>query len=290
MGNARRIYHWVARIAVVNDRNDRKVCILWHCRGVKVPERCDTGEWFQLIDVHDLRTWGRARGRDITAVHGGRRDHSAVVEVHRILLHGHAGFLRRIDRNAERNSHEGRVVGVIEVSMPEKDGFRTKTNQIFHNQRRSTRYSLRSMDIRIQQDHPSLERHGVGRIREPGEDDFVIPYASRVRIDILGAEEELASPDQVRVGFSTLGACTDGKQKREHQGAKDNRVGPFHVIPPFGQDHLILMPSQDDVYGLEDALYSQVVKYFFLMTGISFSYVDSFAPVWRADHFFRRGD
>jgi len=48
------------------------------------------------------------------------------------------------------------------------------------------------------------------------------------------------------------------------------------------------MQSQDDVYGLEDALYSQVVKYFFLMTGISFSYGDSFAPesfVWRADHF-----
>jgi len=38
---------------------------------------------------------------------------------------------------------------------------------------------------------------------------------------------------------------------------------------------MILMQSQDDVYGLEDALYSQVVKYFFLMTGISFSYGDS---------------
>jgi len=48
------------------------------------------------------------------------------------------------------------------------------------------------------------------------------------------------------------------------------------------------MQSQDDVYGCEDALYSQVVKYFFLMTGIIFSYDDSFAPesfVWRADHF-----
>src|SRR5262249_31363083 len=48
------------------------------------------------------------------------------------------------------------------------------------------------------------------------------------------------------------------------------------------------MQSQDDVYGLEDALYCQVVKYFFLMTGISFSYGDSFASesfVWRADHF-----
>ena len=42
------------------------------------------------------------------------------------------------------------------------------------------------------------------------------------------------------------------------------------------------------IYGCEDALYSQVVKYFFLMTGISFSYGDSVAPesfVWRADHF-----
>ena len=42
------------------------------------------------------------------------------------------------------------------------------------------------------------------------------------------------------------------------------------------------------IYGCEDALYSQVVKYFFLMTGIIFSYDDSFAPesfVWRADYF-----
>ena len=59
-------------------------------------------------------------------------------------------------------------------------------------------------------------------------------YSSRVRIDILHAEEKLASPDQVRVGFSILGASNEGKREREHQGAEDNRVGSFHVIPPFG--------------------------------------------------------
>jgi hypothetical protein len=55
-----------------------------------------------------------------------------------------------------------------------------------------------------------------------------------VRINILRAEEELASPDEVRVGFSILGASTEGKQEREHQGAEDNRIGSFHVISPFG--------------------------------------------------------
>src|SRR5262249_42419233 len=149
MGNPRRIYHWVARIAVVDDRNDREVCILWHCSGVEVPERCDTGEWFQLIDVHDLCTWGRARGRDITAVHCRGMNHSAVEEVHRILLHRHAGFLRGIDRNAERASDKGCVVGMITVSMPEKDGFGTKTYQVFDNQRGSARYGFCSMDKRI---------------------------------------------------------------------------------------------------------------------------------------------
>src|SRR5262245_48582306 len=149
MANPRRIYHWVARIAVVDDRNDRKVCILWHRRGVEVPERCDTGEWFQLIDVHDLRTRGRACRRDITAVHCRGMDHSAIEEAHRILLHRHTCFLRCVDRNAERASHEGRIVGMITVSVPEKDGFGTKTNQVFDNERSSARYSLRSMDIRI---------------------------------------------------------------------------------------------------------------------------------------------
>ena len=75
MGRPRRIYRWVASIAVVDDRNDRKVCILRHRRGVEVPERRDTGERFQLIDVHDLRAWGRASRRDFTAVHRGRLDH-----------------------------------------------------------------------------------------------------------------------------------------------------------------------------------------------------------------------
>jgi hypothetical protein len=28
-----------------------------------------------LIDVHDLRAWGRASRRDFTAVHRGRLDH-----------------------------------------------------------------------------------------------------------------------------------------------------------------------------------------------------------------------
>src|SRR5262249_61994139 len=41
-----RIYRWVARIGVVDDRNDRKICILWHRGGVKVPERRDTSERF----------------------------------------------------------------------------------------------------------------------------------------------------------------------------------------------------------------------------------------------------
>src|SRR5262245_13046027 len=86
------------------------------------------------------------------------------------------------------------------------------------------------MDVRVQQDYPPLQRHGVGRIREPREDDLVVPYASRARIDILRAEEELTSPDQVRVGFSILGACTEGKQEREHQGAEDNHVGSIHTI------------------------------------------------------------
>jgi hypothetical protein len=93
------------------------------------------------------------------------------------------------------------------------------------------------MDIRIQQDHPSLHRHGVGRIRQPREDDIIMPYLSRARIDILRAEEELASPDQVRVDYSilgTLGTYTEGKQEREHQGAENNRAGSIHSIPPFG--------------------------------------------------------
>src|SRR5215510_3163009 len=146
----RRIYHRVARIGIVDDRNDRKVCILWHRRRVEVSKRRYTGKRFQLIDVHDLLTRGRARSRHITAVHRGRLDHSAIEEAHRILLHRHACFLRCIDRNAERASHEGGIVRMITVSMPEKDGFGTKTNQIFHNQRGSAQYGLSSMDVRIQ--------------------------------------------------------------------------------------------------------------------------------------------
>src|SRR4029453_6170120 len=96
MGYSGRIYLCIARIPVVDDWNDRKVCILWYRGGVEGPERRDTGKRFQLIDVHDLRAWGRARSRDITAVHRGRLDHSAVEEVHRILLHRHTGFLRCI--------------------------------------------------------------------------------------------------------------------------------------------------------------------------------------------------
>src|SRR5262249_31628107 len=86
------------------------------------------------------------------------------------------------------------------------------------------------MDIGIQQNHPSFHRYGVGRIREPGKDDFVMPYPSRARIDILRTEEELTSPDEVRIGFSTLGACTDRKQEREDQDAEDNHVGSIHTI------------------------------------------------------------
>jgi hypothetical protein len=59
-------------------------------------------------------------------------------------------------------------------------------------------------------------------------------YASRVRIDILRAEEELASPDQVRVGFSILSARIGGKREREHQGAEDDCASSIHKIPPFG--------------------------------------------------------
>jgi hypothetical protein len=51
-----------------------------------------------------------------------------------------------------------------------------------------------------------------------------------VRVDILRTEEELASPDEVGIGFSTLGACTDGKQEREDQGVEDDHVGSIHTI------------------------------------------------------------
>src|SRR5262245_17604034 len=104
------------------------------------------------------------------------------------------------------------------------------------------------MAVRVQQDYPLLPRHGVGGIREPREDDIVMHYASRARIDILRAEEELASPDEVRVGFSILGASNEGKREREHQGADDDYVGSIHKDSSFRrvENNIPLRQSQND--------------------------------------------
>jgi hypothetical protein len=74
-----------------------------------------------------------------------------------INLHRSAGLRGRIDRYAELAGDKCCIVGMVEVSMPEKYGFWLQAHEIVDDERGSTRQLFGSVNIALQQQYAAFE-------------------------------------------------------------------------------------------------------------------------------------
>ena len=139
---------------------------------------------------------GKVVGDDpYPAIHGVRIvEHALHVQLHHV-----AGLRTGVDRNIQLLRNIGSIVGVIAVSMAEKDGLRGKSNQLLYADgrpaqvRRATRrQQLGAIDVSVEEHDAPPDGHREACIRYPREDDAVGPHLATNRINVFRAEEALA--------------------------------------------------------------------------------------------------
>src|SRR5215831_20573469 len=139
----------------------------------------------------DLGAGNRSAGGHRDAGHRG----PLAEDSGRVELHVLARLGRSVDRGPGQVRDICRVVGVIEVTMPDEERLRPQVDEVLDYQRRAASLHLQPGDEGIEENDTSLYRRRERGVSNPREDHLVVANAASPCVDIVLSKYFLACSD-----------------------------------------------------------------------------------------------